>query len=366
MNSNKIKAKIKELMNSMGVPYYYIKVSKGEKDVLSFGENMGEIATGNEVLFMFSMTKPLTSFVAMQLLEKGKLSLEEKVNKYLPFVSDCFIEDEKGQKKVVGNQITIKHLLTMTAGFGYDINSKYLVELLKKDKDATTIKVLREICKSALAFDVGERFNYGFCHDILVGVIEAITKTTFSDYVEENIFLPLGMLNSSFSPKNHAQILDRCKYLDGIFLKQNKENDLVPFTNWDSGGAGLMSTANDYYKFSKMLANNGLTGEKRFIEKQTIELWRSEQVKGLDVKNEFTCAQGKDYSYGLGVRTRIRETEFNLPIGEFGWDGADGSYLMVDTKNNVSVVFAMHNRGWTSFFLGKHLEIVKLIYENLI
>ena len=79
----------------------------------------------------------------------------------------------------------------------------------------------------------------------------------------------------------------------------------------------------------------------------------------------FTCLQGNDYGYGLGVRTRTVATEWGLPVGEFGWDGAAGSYLLADPKNKISVFIGMHLKSWPKVFVGKHLEIVKRIYEEL-
>ncbi|MBR6795040.1 MAG: serine hydrolase, partial [Clostridia bacterium] len=80
--------------------------------------------------------------------------------------------------------------------------------------------------------------------------------------------------------------------------------------------------------------------------------------------NQFTCLQGRDYGYGFGVRVRKVATDWGLPQGEFGWDGAAGSYLMIDPINKVSIVMGMNVKGWPSIFQDKHLEIVKLIYEK--
>ena len=102
------------------------------------------------------------------------------------------------------------------------------------------------------------------------------------------------------------------------------------------------------------------------LNENSIKTLYTESVKSISVNNNFTCVQGDDYGYGLGVRTRFKPTEYGLPITEFGWDGAAGSYLMVDPINKVSVFIAMHVENWPEFFTGKHLEIVKLIYENLI
>ena len=90
----------------------------------------------------------------------------------------------------------------------------------------------------------------------------------------------------------------------------------------------------------------------------------TEQVKNISVQNTFTCVQGEDYGYGLGVRVRQSPTAWGLPVGEFGWDGAAGSYVMVDPERKISVFIGMHVRNWPEVFTGKHLEIVEAIYKE--
>ena len=358
---DKVQKQIENLMQGLNLPYYYIKVGKGDLDLLSFGYNEGKIATGNEKSFMFSCTKPLTVTCAMQLVEKGIISLEDKVSSYLPFVKDCYVVDNNLNKHIVGDKITIKHLLTMTAGFSYNFENEPFKRVFKDCDNPTTLQVIESICKSPLISMPGEKFNYSFCHDVLAGVIEVATNMTFKEYMEENIFKPLGLQNTAFDYEDKSDFAN-LYYYDNGFIKNKLENSLVFSKNWYSGGAGVISTANDYYKFVKTLANGG----GKLLKEDTVKAIRTKSVEGLNINNNFTCVQGDDYSYGLGVRTRTKPTEYGLPIGEFGWDGAAGSYLMVDPINNISVFIAMHVELWPSFFLGKHLEIVKIIYENLL
>ena len=129
----KVQTQIENLMQGLNLPYYYVKVGKGDLDLLSFGYNEGKIATGNEKLFMFSCTKPLTVTCVMQLVEKGIISLEDKVYKYLPFVKDCFVVDNNKSKHIVGDKITVKHLLTMTAGFSYNFENEPFKRVFKEN-----------------------------------------------------------------------------------------------------------------------------------------------------------------------------------------------------------------------------------------
>ena len=359
--TDKVQKQIENLMQGLNLPYYYIKVGKGDLDLLSFGYNEGEIATGNEKLFMYSCTKPLTVTCGLQLIERGLLSLDDKVGKYLPFVKDCYVVDNSLNKHIVGEQMTIKHLFTMTAGFTYNFEMEPFKQVFKDYDNPTTLQVVESICKSPLISCPGEQFNYSFCHDVLAAVIEVIAKKPFAEYMKDNIFKPLGLNNSAFDFEDKSDFANQY-YYDNGFIKNKLQNSIVFSKNWHSGGAGVISTANDYYKFVKTLANGG--GD--LLSENSLAMLNKESVKHLNFHSNFTCVQGTDYGYGLGVRTRMKPTDYGLPIGEFGWDGAAGSYLMVDPINNISVFIAMHVELWPSFFLGKHLEIVKIIYENLI
>ena len=99
------------------------------------------------------------------------------------------------------------------------------------------------------------------------------------------------------------------------------------------------------------------------LREETVEKIRSIQVQGVSFQNSFTCVQGDEYGYGLGVRVRKKPTSWGLAEGEFGWDGAAGSYVMIDPQRQVSVFIGMHVRNWPEVFTEKHLQIVESIYQ---
>ena len=100
------------------------------------------------------------------------------------------------------------------------------------------------------------------------------------------------------------------------------------------------------------------------IKKETLDLLCSKHFEGLDLNNGFTCVQGDDYNYGLGVRIRSKDTDWGLRAGEFGWDGAAGSYVMVDPNQEISVFIGMNLLNWPAVFAGKHLQIVEQLYKE--
>ncbi len=127
----------------------------------------------------------------------------------------------------------------------------------------------------------------------------------------------------------------------------------------------MISTVEDYAVFADALACDGIAANGyQVIDTKTLKEVRSEQISALAVNNNFTCVQGDEYGYGLGVRVRKVDTDWGLKIGEYGWDGAAGAYLLVDPQRQISVTMGKHLREWHNVFVGKHLEIVKHIYQG--
>lgn len=355
------------LVRQMKLPYLEVFAFQGTQQVFHKTIKPADCA-GKDKLLMFSCTKPVTAVCAMQLVERGLISLEDKLVDYVPAFSGSYYVDENGEKQVVGGDITLRHLLTMSAGLDYNLMRKPAVlELVEKHPDATTEQMVDAIAQSPLNFRPGERFLYSLCHDVMGRVIEVVSGKRFSEYVRENVFAPLGMNDSGFRIDDPDRMLPLVTGEKGFVEPKTCSNaNLVPTTEFDSGGAGMVGTAADYAKFAVALANGGVGANgNRIISAESIRRMHQVEIGVDDLKCEFTCVQGADYSYGLGVRTRIHPTEWGLSVGEFGWDGAAGTYLMVDPVKNISVVIGMHLAGWTAMFMEKHLEIVKQIYEEL-
>ncbi len=356
--------KIKSIMQKAGIPYLDVCCSKENDVIYRF---ISDGATGKETLAMFSMSKPITSVCAMTLVEEGKFSLDDLVEDYLPEIKNAFtIKD--GVKTPVKNKMTIRHLFTMTGGFNYRTITPSITALKEKTNHTANLRdLISAFVQEPLDFEPGERFLYSLCLDVLAGVVEVVTGKKFSQVVKERIFDPLEMNNSSFD----NSITDYAPYY--IVNEDNKivsdKVNMWPWItpNYESGGAGLVSTVEDYVKFAKMLANGGV-GENgvRVIGEKALGEVASPQIDKVSVNNQFTCIQGDDYSYGLGMRVRTVDTPWGLPKGEFGWDGALGSYLLVDPKNKFSIVMGMHLGNWVKVFKTGHLEIVKKIYQELV
>ena len=360
----KIQKFIEQLRKETGLTY--IDVICKEKHKTIFRYLSGDGVTGKEQLYMYSCSKVITAVAALRLVEAGKISLEDKVCQYLPEIEKAFILEENGEKRTVGQAMTIRHLFTMTAGFTYNLKTEPIIKLANESNGKAVLRdFIPKFVETPLSFFPGERFQYSLCHDVLAAVIEVVTGKRFSVYVKEAIFEPLGMCNSYFDNSEQGVFDVYAASPTGeIHLDENGKL-LLPTKAYESGGAGLSSTVEDYSLFAEALACGG-TGKNGYqvIKKETVALLCSKQLDGLSLNNAFTCIQGDDYDYGLGVRIRNKDTAWGLEKGEFGWDGAAGSYVMVDPKREVSVFIGMHVLDWPTIFMEKHLQIVEQLYKE--
>ena len=353
------------VIKEKGIPYFDILVKKGHDIVYRYFNNKNGDATGDEKLYMYSCSKVITAVATMMLVERGVLSLEDKVSKYIPEFENSYqlIDD----KKIKTPPITIKHLITMSSGIDYNFNSPYVKQKFIDNPNATAKDIAGEIIKMPLHFNPGDKFMYGLSHDILGGVIESATGLRYSDFTQKEIFDPLEMENSTFK-FSEGGFEDLYHAVDGKVLPYPyPQEKWANHPTYDGGGGGLKSTVEDYSKLLETLACGGISKDGyRIIKPETLALMTIETTKELSVKNNYTCVQGTDYGYGLGVRVRKLDTPWGLKQKEFGWDGAAGSYAMVDPNTNVSITMGMHVRNWPNVFRGEHLKIVEMVYKNLI
>lgn len=357
---------IKNLITELGISYIDVVCCQNHKEIFRF--HVGENVTGKEVLYMYSCGKLLTVSTALQAVEKGLIGLDDPVCKYLPEIRNAFILTDGNEKKIVGEEMTVRHLFTMSAGFTYDLKTPPILAVAEQSGGKAKLRdFIPAFVQTPLSFAPGERFQYSICHDVLAAVVEEAMGCPFSQCVKKGIFDPLGMFHSRFD-NGETSVADLyMAWENGEISKIDEGKILLPTPAYESGGGGLVSTVEDYIRFADMLACGGVDKNgTRILQAETIQKMASEQAFGLAVNNGFTCVQGDDYAYGLGVRVRKKPTDWGLDEGEFGWDGAAGSYVMLDPKRKVSIFIGMHLRNWPVVFTGKHLEIVKCIYEEFL
>ena len=340
---------------------------------------------GPKTLFrMFSMTKVVTVIAALQLWEQGKLRLDTPISDYLPAYANLKVW-ENGSIRNAAEHMTIRHLFTMTSGLSYlaeDMNGLQEAFLEKWRSAAqspapwNTIRVAEELASLPLCFDPGERFLYGFSHDVLGAIIEIISGKNLEAYCTEHIFQPLGMTDSSWHlDKKNEDRLALCYGWDGAFTAQSgigvPSIDLMEMRNpsFFSGGAGLICTAADYAKFCMALLRSGELNSQRILGRKTVELLTTpalnhQQRSAYCNPSEDPSTFGPCYSYGLGVRvlTDLPATTIGS-IGEWGWSGAMGTWMSIDPAEGFWFIYAhQHAPAEHRRFLP---DILSAIYSSL-
>ncbi|MCQ2433373.1 MAG: beta-lactamase family protein, partial [Clostridia bacterium] len=292
------------------------------RHICGYSDRENKIPLDDSFLYyMYSCTKPVTVTAGMRLVEEGKLELDAPVSQYLPAFADVFLEVD-GKHVPPKHLPTIRHLFTMSAGFDYagggEAQKKVIAESGGK---ASTQEIVNTYATRPLHFEPGAQFMYSNCHDILAAVIEVVSGMKFSDYLKKIMFTPLGMTDSTFdeTPDVHARIA--AQYTcpgNGIVERMATENSFRCTENYESGGAGLITSTEDYAKFADTMACEGTAKDGyRLLKPETVALLHSEQLHTFVMNNNFSCAAGPGYGYGLGVRTRINQDEGQRsPIGE--------------------------------------------------
>lgn len=323
--------------------------------------------TGKEKLYLYSNSKLTAVTAAMQLLEKGMYSMNEPLYHYIPEYRHMKIRDANGNLTEAKNPITVSDLFTMTTGISYDTNT----EGFAKARELTggkmdTLTVVRCMAEDPLLFEPGTDWRYGHSHDILAGLVELLSGKKYRDYVRENIFEPLGMENSTFhaGEKTLSEMASLYRFVSGddpqageikaakeyapadhgTFVDLHKHNEFIYGEEYDSGGAGIISTPDDYIRFLSALANFGVgMNGARILAPGTVDLIRRPK---LTIKSHpgYNWPQTRGFGYGFGVRTLLDNGEagYNGTIGEFGWGGAAGSNCFVDPDRHIAIQFCQH------------------------
>jgi CubicO group peptidase (beta-lactamase class C family) len=303
---------------------------------------------GREAYWVYSMTKPLTMACALKLIEEGKLKLDDCVCEYIPAFSKY-------------PSMTIEHLMSMRGGLDYDLNAPAIRAC---GPDADTKAIVAALAEKPLSFEPGTDFQYSLCHDVVAGVIEAASGMTFGAYMKKSLFDPLGMENSGFAPTEyHRANLCAHYQLDETQARllplDRFENPYRLTANYESGGAGLLTTVEDYMRFSSAMACGGAG----VLSPGTIDLWRARVLTGK-AKASFDLFGRLGYNYALGVRVLVDPAFAKSPVGEFGWDGAAGAYTLIDPRNRLAAVYAQHVRGMGYVYTEIHPMLRDLIYEG--
>ena len=350
-----------DLLERMAGVYYNgidLCIYKNGKELYRKQAGFGEVETNKPVdpdgmYYLFSASKVMTCAAALQLYERGYFLLEDPIADYLPEFKDVNVNHYRNNRQIkeitsAHRPITIKHLFTMTSGIDYNLCTPYIKEVIKKTNgNCPTEEIVKAIAKNPLQFEPGEHYMYGLSHDVLGRLIEVISGMRFSEYMKQNIWDPCGLEHTTFHPTDKIKAKMQPRYYKD--RKQNKfirceNNNVYRFcegSEYESGGAGVISCVSDYIKFADALANGGIAATgNRILSSRTIELMHTNMLTKEQISDMGKGAEG--YGYGLGVRTMVDNSMVGrlTNFGEFGWDGAVGSYVLIDPSEGISLFMA--------------------------
>lgn len=343
-----------------------VAVFKDCKERFYFDTGYADIERGyemshNTIFRCFSMTKPITSVAVLILMERGIIDLYSPVSEYLPEFAAANMKVMDGEEVVPAKrEILVRDLMDMTAGTVYpDLGDEagrkmaLLYDTISGEQDMGvkpgTMDFIRRIALQPLAFEPGTHWRYGTEADILGAVVEAASGMRFGDFLQKEIFDPLGMKDTAFyvpeeKKKRFAQIYRVVE--PGVFaLDTEKHLGMEGYDEkpaFESGGAGLVSTVEDYGKFAMMLANGGTYDGVRILSPYTVEFMGTNQLDA-QCRRDLTWETLRGYGYGnlCRVMDTPQCTGCSVQLGAFGWDGWTGNYFLIDPVENMVIMYVI-------------------------
>ncbi len=315
------------------------------------------------IIRLYSMSKPVTAAATMILVERGELDLWDPVSKYLPcFKGQKVWDDEKGEVEAE-REVTIFDLLNMTSGITYpDAETEpgrrmqTVVETFVARRNAgervDTQEYMRGIASVPLVFQPGDRWMYGFSADVLGGVIEAASGKPYGVFLQEELFGPLEMKDTGFyvpaeklgrfaqayEPTEDGQLVPHI----GSHLGEYYKEDVA----FESGGAGLVSTLDDYSHFASMLTHKGMYQGRQILGRKTVEFMTQNRLTEHQ-RRTLIWDSVLGYGYGCLMRVLINQgaAGSNATLGEFGWDGWTGNYVTMDSTEDLVLLYFIQRCG---------------------
>lgn len=338
----------------------------------------------DHIFRLYSMSKPITGAAVMKLMEDGLIDLGEAVGEYIPAFRQIKVEEE-GRIVPAKRELTIKDLLDMTSGLLYgdeeSLSGKHAIQVFEEtgdrlfsDNPVTTMEFAEKMAAGPLAFQPGKCWRYGTSADVLGAVVEAASGMRFGEYLKTAFFDPLGMEDTGFFVPESKR--DRLAEVSEI----SPEGELILFTGnhlgilnamdrqpaFESGGAGLVSTVDDYAKFAQMLLNGGEYNGKRIMQEETVRFMTSgslSESQKQNLENDFYNLRGFNYGNMVRVLEKQGRGVAMGHVGEYGWDGWLGCYFVNDPVSASTMLLMMQrtNAGMTP--LAKKLRNVMVSGE---
>ena len=362
-------------LEGLGIPSIDVRINKDHEEIYRYlkgdADPINGVKAGDDTKYLvFSMTKIQTMTALMQLVEAGKISLEDDVAKYLPAYGKLTMKTPDGGTAPCGPML-IKHLVSMQSGLNYDLERPGIVRVLKEyGKNATTRQIVDSFVETPLEFAPGTHFFYSLSHDVIAAVIEVVSGMRYGEYLKKNIWEPLGMKDTSFAkPMN-----DNDPLLARQYIWDDPSQKIIPMDSsccyqlsdaYESGGAGLISTSRDYSLLADALACGG-TGSsgQRILSPESINVIRTDLL-GPDSHKDIETTMGRQgYGYGVGMQILMDPAAIGsiAKPGVFGWDGAAGAATIMYPEEKLSLVFMIHVRNYGYSYGTIHPKVRDLLF----
>ncbi len=360
---NRINTRMQEYVDNKQAPGFITLVARkgqiihhaicGHRDVEQ------QLPLEDDTIFrIYSMTKPITSIALMQLYEQGKFQLLDPVAKYIPEFGKTKVFNGMG---ILGQELveqdtpmTIQQLLTHTAGLSYGffyddpIEEMYRQSIFRRG-DVTLEEKIKGMASIPLKFQPGTKWNYSIATDVCGYLVELLSGIPFADYLRENIFIPLGMVDTGFHvPTDKVErfaSLYQHNFMDGSFHKfmgspHIPAQDFTKLTSAPSGGGGLVSTTEDYLKFSLMLLNKGDYEGTRIIGRKTLDYMASNHLKSSLMPFTLGTSIYTGVGFGLGFSVILDPAQSGVinSIGTFEWGGAAATKFWIDPQEEIVAI----------------------------
>ena len=321
--------------------------------------------TGETILRIYSMTKPIISVALMTLYEEGRFQLTDSIAKYI----SAFRKTKVLSGTLLGGTevdpvrpVTIRDLLTHTAGLTYNfledspVSELYRSANLMSNADRSLESVISELARIPLAYQPGTIWHYSMATDVIAHLIEVLSGQPLQDFLQERLFSPLGMNSTGFSvaPSERHRIASMYGHPDittstfscilaawkSGFNEQIDVETTYPSANtrnFARGGHGLFSTITDYLKFAQMLLNRGTLDGVRILSPHIIDFMHQNHIPQALLPFGIGGIMRSGYGFGLGSRVLQNVAESALPgsVGEYGWSGAAKTYYWIDPKESI-------------------------------
>jgi methyl acetate hydrolase len=317
----------------------------------------GAAMTAGSVFWIASMTKAITSTAAMQLVEQGKLALDRPIADVLPeLAAPQVLEgfDAAGEPKLraAARPITLRHLITHTAGFCYDIWNPQVARYVERKEIPSIFTCQNAALMLPLAFDPGQRWEYGVNIDWIGKAVERVSGQRLGDYFAEHLFGPIGMKDTGFklTPERRARLVGmHSRGEDGALAPMEFEMPQEP--EFEMGGGGLYGTAADYLAFARVLLTEGRAEDGRqVLRPETVRLMAENAMGELNVRalpaappysNEAEFFPGMVKKWGLGFMISTEAVPGGRSAGSLAWAGLGNTYFWIDPAKGVAGVILM-------------------------